>query len=105
MVGDRVLGSSRRASVGGDHRAAVRRRDRRVGGAGDDGDGTYEPRAQPTLVAGITDAVEVRVAFWSTCARHADGRVSCWGSDDRGPLGLGTEIVVTTPRRIAIPER
>ena len=44
----------------------------------------------PQQVPGITDAVEVGAAGFGTCARHADGDVSCWGtpnaSGEFGPL-------------------
>jgi hypothetical protein len=40
--------------------------------------GTVE-QATPTVVAGLTDVVEVVGMWMSTCARRTDGSVWCWG--------------------------
>jgi alpha-tubulin suppressor-like RCC1 family protein len=52
---------------------------------------------RPTRVEGITDAVEIAVSATTSCARHDDGEVSCWGlvgsSEASGPTD-------PTPHRI-----
>lgn len=68
------------------------------------GDGTYVSRARPEIVEGLDEVEEVRVSQAATCARRADGSVWCWGRDIDGELGLGSELVVTTPRRVPLPE-
>jgi hypothetical protein len=37
------------------------------------------------------------IGFRHACARTSDGRVACWGINDRGQLGDGTRIDRTTP--------
>ena len=55
-----------------------------------------EPQANtPMLVAGLTDAVEVKMAFYYVCARRTTGAVACWGSSltpDAGPSALPLEV-------------
>jgi alpha-tubulin suppressor-like RCC1 family protein len=46
------------------------------------------------LVARLVDVAEIEAGLDFTCARRNDGTVSCWGSDEFGQLGDGTE----TPR-------
>ncbi len=38
-------------------------------------------RPSPTLVAGLTDVVQLAAGRYSICAIRRDGSVSCWGSD------------------------
>ena len=45
-----------------------------------------------TTVPGIGDAVEVGVSSGKTCARHADGTVSCWGVNRYGGLGAPATV-------------
>lgn len=40
-------------------------------------------------IAGIEDAVQVASRAGTVCARRADGRVLCFGRNDRGALGTG----------------
>lgn len=51
--------------------------------------GTKNPRtAPPVEVEGISDAAQV-VAGWSySCARRKAGQVLCWGSNNRGQIGI-----------------
>ncbi len=44
----------------------------------------------PTLVPGLTNAVELSAGSYHTCARKADNTVVCWGSNGNGQLGNGT---------------
>lgn len=48
----------------------------------------------------LTDAVEVTVGALYRCARHADGTVSCWGSNAVGQLGDGTIDDAATPQPV-----
>lgn len=63
----------------------------------------------PVAVPGIRDAVEVAVGAGYSCARHADGTVSCWGAQRYGALGApantpcghkGSELCRSTPEKI-----
>ncbi len=45
------------------------------------------PHATPTVVPGVSDAVEIAVSETHACARLAAGTVACWGLNDRGQLG------------------
>ncbi len=54
------------------------------------GDGSREDRARPTLVPGITDAVQVAAGDLHVCVLRRSGRVSCWGRNEFGTLGDGT---------------
>lgn len=61
---------------------------------GDNGDGqaggSGDRVTTPVAVAGLTDVVEVVGGGAHTCARHADGSVSCWGYNYFGQLGAGS---------------
>ena len=85
--------------------------------AGEVGDGTTNPRPRPKRVAGISDAVAVNVSFgsfsgssyWSitphACALRADGSALCWGGNESGQLGDGTNQarLIPTMARPIIP--
>ncbi|MEO0326411.1 MAG: MopE-related protein [Myxococcota bacterium] len=43
----------------------------------------------PTLVAGLTDAVELALGDDHACARRATGAVACWGENGQSQLGDG----------------
>lgn len=59
------------------------------------------PRSTLAVVAGVTDAVEVRAGGFHTCARRANGEVLCWGANDDGQLGDGTRAPLSYPMRVA----
>jgi alpha-tubulin suppressor-like RCC1 family protein len=63
-------------------------------------------RLVPTPVTGLSDAVELGVGSWHTCARRGDGSVACWGRNlapgslDR-PFPVGWVGDGTTETRLA----
>jgi len=73
--------------------------------AGEVGNGTTTPQLRAERVAGISDAVAVSVSKGSenitahACAMRADGSVLCWGGNEAGQLGDGTNQsrLVPTP--------
>lgn len=76
--------------------------DARCWGAGDTGqigDGMTSTRTTPVRVSGLDDAVQVAVPRGQghTCARRRDATVACWGANDRGQLGDGSNEMRTTP--------
>ena len=49
----------------------------------------------------LTGAVQIAASQYGSCAALGDGRVACWGHNNRGQLGLGSEAVssaVATPQ-------
>lgn len=60
------------------------------------GDGTTTDRLRPAAVsspggtANLTDVVEVSAGGYFSCARLANGKARCWGSNFYGQLGDGT---------------
>jgi alpha-tubulin suppressor-like RCC1 family protein len=55
----------------------------------------------PTVVPGLSGAVEVATGFGFTCARRADGTVSCWGNNTVGQIGDGS--TTQRPSPVAVP--
>ena len=45
--------------------------------------------SEPVQVAGIIDATAVTTGGSHSCALHRDGRISCWGNNESGQLGIG----------------
>lgn len=45
------------------------------------GDGTHDSRSVPRPVAELSGVVELAAGHSTTCARHGDGTVRCWGHD------------------------
>ena len=57
------------------------------------GDGTTQERAIPTRVVGLPRGVQaVVVGALHTCVLTAAGAVWCWGRNDEGQLGDGTQV-------------
>ena len=62
------------------------------------GDGTFQRQNTPSVVAGLAGfgaVAAIAAGDRSACALHTDGRVSCWGANAFGQLGVGA---VTTYR-------
>ncbi len=51
----------------------------------------------PTLVSGVSDAVELVAGYDHACARRSDGSVACWGANDYGQLGDRSTMDRPTP--------
>ncbi|MDE0065323.1 MAG: S-layer homology domain-containing protein [Acidimicrobiaceae bacterium] len=74
--------------------------------AGEIGDGSTDDRDRAMRLAGITDAVAVSLAVGDpgesphACALHADGSASCWGSNEAGQLGDGSNTNRLVPTRV-----
>lgn len=67
-------------------------------GNGQLGDGTATDRLLPTEVVGLEGAQRsVAAGGFHTCAVAVDGRMSCWGSNSNGQLGIGGSGSRTTP--------
>ena len=47
--------------------------------------------AVPVRVNGITDATAIAIADAHSCALHQDGTITCWGNNEQGQLGNGTQ--------------
>ena len=62
------------------------------------GDGTRTDRWAFAPVASIHDAVEIAVGTEHSCARHADGGVSCWG--EASAIGIATEDNALVPIKL-----
>lgn len=94
------LKDARQLAAGGDHSCALRASgsvacwgSNSYGQLGN-GAGAKElgtPRPQPVTVAKLTDAAEIRLGDTSSCARRQTGQVACWGRNDVGQLGAGTQ--------------
>lgn len=59
-------------------------------------------RVHPTEVAGGLDYREISAGLYHTCAVTPEGRLFCWGENDQGRLGDGTQYVRPTPVEVAL---
>lgn len=60
-------------------------------------------RARPTRVAGLTNATALAVGNFYACVALASEQIRCWGQNDFGALGDGTDIGRTTPVPVIAP--
>ncbi len=63
-----------------------------VNDAGQIGDNTIGGTRAPSLVVGMSGAVQVAASRSHVCARRADGSMRCWGNNSSGQLGDGTTL-------------
>ena len=88
-------------STGRDH-VCARRTTRKAAcwghnAAGESGDGTYVEHLRPVVVrnadntGSLTSVAQVAAGAWTTCARFDVGWVACWGRNEFGQLGTGSE--------------
>ena len=71
------------------------------------GDGTTTNRSAPTRVTGLDSPTSISTSLYSTCAvangsGGVAGAVFCWGENDSGQLGDGTEVNRTRPTPIDV---
>ncbi len=62
--------------------------------------GRRDPVLEPREVTGIDDAVQLAGGVGTQCARHRDGKVSCWGTNRYGEIGDGTSASTDEPKRV-----
>lgn len=66
--------------------------------SGELGDGTNEPRFIPVDVVGLSQGVtSIALGSSHSCASLTDGSVKCWGANNYGQLGDGTNTDRNTP--------
>ena len=54
----------------------------------------------PVQVVGITDATAITAGYEHSCALHQDGTISCWGHNENGQLGNGTQTDSSAPVQV-----
>lgn len=88
--------------VSGYYHACVLTDDGRVyclgNGAGDGQSG--QPEGDDRHVQGISDAIDIAAGFEHTCALLRDHSVRCWGQNERGQLGDGTNDDSALPVKV-----
>ena len=67
------------------------------------GDGTTDSRQSPTsvILSGQNDPVMINAGFSSTCALFDDGGIQCWGGNNHGQLGIGSNIDSASPQIVS----
>ena len=56
---------------------------------------------RPQRIDGLDGVVDLAAGGWNTCARLDTGQVQCWGNNDNGVVGDGTQIERATPANVA----
>jgi alpha-tubulin suppressor-like RCC1 family protein/serine/threonine protein kinase len=69
----------------------------------DAGAGSHKPNPKPVEVRGLPDVTEIAAGDEHTCALARNGSVWCWGHNDHGQLGNGTNLA--TDRATTRPVR
>ena len=74
-------------------------------GSGQIGDNSHVDRLLPTSVSMLdTDIDAIAVGYTHSCARKIDGVVVCWGNNNTGQLGNGSDITMSTPQVVLLDE-
>jgi alpha-tubulin suppressor-like RCC1 family protein len=71
------------------------------------GNGGTDGSTKPVPVSGITDATGIFAGGYgyglsSACAVVSGGKVVCWGANDKGQLGDGTQTSRSTPVKVTV---
>jgi alpha-tubulin suppressor-like RCC1 family protein len=77
-----------------------------LNGGGQLGNGAFDDSASPSDVAGLAaGSIAIAVGGGHACALSRSGKVICWGRNDQGQLGNGTQKDQSTPAEVAgLPE-
>lgn len=70
------------------------------GGSGQLGNGLKSPdlkQPTPSLVPGLFGVKDIDAKHWHVCAALTNGGVKCWGDNDVGQLGDGTNVDQVSP--------
>jgi hypothetical protein len=103
-----IPAGSTRLALGKDHACAIAENHVKCWGRaahGQLGDRTSYLHAVPTRVAGIDDAIHLRVAETLACAVQRRGTLRCWGSLDGRIATLGNPFPGFVATEIPFPER
>jgi alpha-tubulin suppressor-like RCC1 family protein len=94
-------------NMGAEHACAVsrtaelwcwgRNRERQLGAA----IGGVLSIARPVLVPLAGKVAEISAGVGHTCARDVEGIVRCWGSNELGQVGMGSDLIVRAPTPVA----
>ena len=69
------------------------------------GDGTFTDRPFPTWASTLDTSVdEIAAGYMHSCARKVTGMIVCWGQNNAGQLGNGSDSTATTPQVVLINE-
>ena len=67
------------------------------------GDGTMGPstvRPTPVEVQGLADVASIALGGAHSCARRRDGEILCWGVNNFGQLGDGSNVLWPAPHPV-----
>ncbi len=66
------------------------------------GDGTFDTRATPVAVSGLSGGVaRLATGQYHNCVVRSSGEVACWGANAFGQSGNASNLYVTTPTVVA----
>ncbi len=98
------MGDVVQIAAGDDHACALRSDgtaacwgSREHGQLGDGRTSSWLSSGQAVVVQGLSNAASIVAGHAFTCARLRDGTVTCWGRNQLGQLGNGTDVESSTP--------